>query len=493
VPPAPFLKPPPMPRFLTAYLAKLDSAYRYRTFLAGQKARLLAAICLLLAAFVVVNVAKNIWVQPPQVVPRITVNLIVGLAAVACLRSVMRGNLEKAGNRMTLATLFTVYGAVLIVGLTVKAIEPIGTGIQLLGFTFVFLLFAILFASRRVATIAFAVVLAGHVGYSVFILRWADVSPYGQFFTTAYLREGLLAMGLLFCLGITMIEMVETAHRHGEESLRQTQSANRNLERLEMEARALSERRREFMEIQREFVSMVSHEFRTPLTAIQGSQFLMEKLLKESVSLSPDAAEKAERWLNLQTTGIATLNKLVDQVLDLNRIDHMTSEAALAMLSPADVLKETASRFNDSMAMSRVVLTSELPPGYAASIDAGLVKVAAENLISNGLKYSGLEKSVHVRVYAEEEGWGFDVVDHGRGIPAADQENIFRPFFRAGNVGAVPGTGLGLAIAQRSVAFHGGRIEFESAEKVGTTFRLHFPAATGPIPKASSRSPFPAV
>src|SRR5580658_7959080 len=102
-----------MPRFFTAYLARLDSAYRFRTFLAGQKARLLAAICLLMAGFIVVNIAKNIWVRPPQVIPRITVNLIVGLAALACLRSVMRGNLEKAGNRMTLAIVFTVYGAVL--------------------------------------------------------------------------------------------------------------------------------------------------------------------------------------------------------------------------------------------------------------------------------------------------------------------------------------------------------------------------------------------
>jgi signal transduction histidine kinase len=482
-----------MPRFITFYLDRLDAAYRYRTYLAGQKARLLAAICLLLVAFVLANMAKNVWVHPPQIVPRITVNLIIGLISLASLRSVMRGNLETAGNRMILAVVFTVYGALLLVGSTEKATEPIGTGMQLLGFSSVFLLFAILFASRRVAVIAFAVVVAGHVGYYLFILRKADVSPTGQYFTSAYLREGLMAMGLFFCLGITMIEMIETAHRRGEESLRQTQSANRNLERLEMEARALSERRREFMEIQREFVSMVSHEFRTPLTAIQGSQFLMEKLLRESTSLSPDAADKAERWMSLQTTGIATLNKLVDQVLDLNKIDHMTGEAALAMLSPADVLNETVGRFNDSMAQSRVVLVNELPPGFAASIDAGLVKVAAENLISNGLKYSGLEKSVHVRLYGEAEAWVLEVVDRGRGIPLEDQASIFHPFFRAKNVGTVPGTGLGLAIAQRAAAFHGGRIEFESAVNAGTTFRLHFPTVTRPTSKPSSRSPFPAV
>ena len=449
-----------------------------------------------MVVFIAVNIAKNVWVHPPQVVPRITVNLILGLASIACLRSVMRGNLEAAGNRMTLFLVFTVYGAVLLVGSTEKAIEPIGTGIQLLGFASVFLLFAILFASRRVATIAFAVVLAGHVGYALFILRKADVTPYTHFFTSAYLREGLLAMGLFFCLGITMIEMIETAHRRGEESLRQTQSANRNLERLEMEARALSERRREFMEIQREFVSMVSHEFRTPLTAIQGSQFLMDKLLKDSANLSSRRrAEKAERWIKLQTNGIVTLNKLVDQVLDLNKIDHMMGEASLVVLSRRpDAAKETVSRFNDSMAQSRVVLVNDLPAGFAAPIDAGLVKVAAENLISNGLKYSGLEASVQVRLFAEPDGWVLEIVDHGRGIPPEDQVNIFHPFFRAKNVGTVPGTGLGLAISQRAAAFHGGRIEFESTVGVGTTFRLHFPAVMRQGAKGRPRArPFPAV
>jgi signal transduction histidine kinase len=464
-----------MPSPFSPYLARLDSAYRDRSFLVGQKARLLAAISLLVSAFVLFNIAKNAWIQPPQVVSRIAVNLIVGIASVVCLRSVLRGRLEAAGNGMALAMVLTVHGAVLLVGFTTKPMEPMGVAIQLIGFDLVFLLFAILFASRGVATAVFAVVVAGHVGFSLFVLREADHSTYGAFFASTYLREGLLAMGLLFCLGITMIQMIETAHRRAEGSLLQTQSANKNLEKLEMEARGLSERRREFMEIQREFVSMVSHEFRTPLTAIQGAQFLLERLLRDSANLSGDAAEKAERWLELQATGIKTLDKLVDQVLVLNRVDHMTSEAALVSLSPGDVLAETVGRFNDSMAKSRVVLRNELPPGYSASIDSGLVKVAAENLISNGLKYSGLEKPVQVRVYAEPAGWAVDVADQGKGIPPGDQANIFRPFFRAGNVGAIPGTGLGLAIAQRSVAFHGGSIGFESAENVGTTFTLHFP------------------
>jgi signal transduction histidine kinase len=180
----------------------------------------------------------------------------------------------------------------------------------------------------------------------------------------------------------------------------------------------------------------------------------------------------------LQTSGLDTLNKLVDQVLLLNRIDHMTGEASLEPLSPAIVLAETVAQFNDSMGGPRVVLHNDVPAGFTASMDSRLVKAAAENLISNGLKYSGLDKSVQVHVYTEPEGWAVEVVDQGMGIPRDDQSKLFQAFFRASNVGTVPGTGLGLTIVQRAVNFHSGRVEFESVEGAGTIFRLHFPSAS---------------
>jgi signal transduction histidine kinase len=249
---------------------------------------------------------------------------------------------------------------------------------------------------------------------------------------------------------------------------------------LEHEARVLSERRREFLEIQREFISMVSHEFRTPLTTIEGAHFLLEKLLRESVSLGGPAAEEAEKLLRLHASGLSTLGRLVDQVLVLNRIEHMTPEAAMGMHSPGEVLAETVWRFNDSMATPRVMLSDEAPAGFTASMDPRLVKTAAENLISNGLKYSGLEKPVRVRIFAEPKGWAVEVADQGRGIPNGDHARLFSPFFRAGNVGTVPGTGLGLAIVRRAVDFHGGRIAFESTENVGSSFKLHFPSDAKP-------------
>jgi len=274
--------------------------------------------------------------------------------------------------------------------------------------------------------------------------------------------------------------MIGAAHARSEEGLRHLISLNENLERQEHEARVLSESRRELLEAQREFISMVSHEFRTPLTAIQGAQFLLDKLLQESANLSGPVSAETRKWLDLQATGLKTLAKLVDQVLLLKRTEHMTGEASFEELSPGTVMAETVQHFNDSMPGRRVELCDNLPPGYLASMDARLVNAAVENLISNGLKYSALGKSVLVSVCMEPDGWMVEVLDEGRGIPLAGQASLFRPFFRAGNIGTVPGTGLGLVIVRRAVDFHGGQIDFESREDEGTKFRLHFPKVARP-------------
>ena len=285
-------------------------------------------------------------------------------------------------------------------------------------------------------------------------------------------------LGFIFVAFITWVaalkRQVGKQTRQIQEALRESDHANKELVRLEHDVRTLSERRRELLEIQREFISMVSHEFRTPLTTIESTQFLLEKLLTTSASLSTSVAQNVAKWFNLQAAGLKALNKLVDQVLMLNRIDHMTGEASFEQLSPSVVLTETVARFNDSMDSPRVVLHDEVPTGFTAPMDARLVKAAAENLISNGLKYSALDRPVRVRVTTEGHGWAIEVVDQGIGIPQEDQTRLFHPFFRAGNVGTVPGTGLGLAIVKRAVDFHMGRVEFESSS-AGTTFRLHFP------------------
>lgn len=244
------------------------------------------------------------------------------------------------------------------------------------------------------------------------------------------------------------------------------------LRRMENEAEESSRRSHAFHVMQREFISMVSHEFRTPLTSIQGVHYLMAK--KADQLPQPHTADFA-RLLNLQDRALVTLKELVDQVLLLNRIEHMSTDTVPQPVPVADFVQRTVETLNVSLANQRIKADIDLPKDYAAALDESQMRAVLENLVSNGLKYSPDTQPVTVVVRTTGEHWSMEVIDRGRGIPEKDQAKLFRPFHRASNVGQVPGTGLGLTIVRRVVDFHHGSLAFTSEAGVGTTFTLTFP------------------
>jgi PAS domain S-box-containing protein len=229
--------------------------------------------------------------------------------------------------------------------------------------------------------------------------------------------------------------------------------------------------------MQREFISMVSHEFRTPLTSIQGVHYL---LAKKSEALPPKLHDDFKRLLGMQEQALGTLKELVDQVLLLNRIEHMSTDTVPRSVALEEFVRRIVTNLNVSLAAERIRLEVKLPEGYAAALDEGQVRAALENLISNALKYSPEQALVDVHVTEAGESWCVAVSDRGRGIPEADRQKLFQPFHRASNVGRVPGTGLGLTIIRRVVDFHQGTLDFTSEVGVGTTFSLTFPRLFAP-------------
>jgi PAS domain S-box-containing protein len=231
----------------------------------------------------------------------------------------------------------------------------------------------------------------------------------------------------------------------------------------------IARRRDEYLVMQREFVSMVSHEFRTPLTAIIGVQYLMSKSVAGAAG--PNMGD-FRRWLELQGQALGTLRELVDQVLLLNRIEHLAS-AVPQRLELGVFLAKIMNGIAVAPVNQRLQLELDLPAGFTVAVCETNMRALVENLVSNGLKYSAEIVSVHVG--ADEREWWLSVTDRGRGIPQKDQKKLFTPFFRAGNSGTVTGTGLGLTIVQRCASFHGGKVEVESREGQGSTFTAKFP------------------
>jgi signal transduction histidine kinase len=242
-----------------------------------------------------------------------------------------------------------------------------------------------------------------------------------------------------------------------------------------------------------EFVAGVSHELRTPLAVIRSAG---ENLADGVV----DDPAQIRRYGELVKGEGERLTRMVEQVLafagaqSAPRAEHLVDVAALV----EDVLQASAPLFESGGVQVEVQIEPRLP---AVTGDAGALRRAIDNLVSNALKYGGSAGWIGVRVRGEPAGSPREiqviVADRGLGIDPADQARVFQPFFRAASVTAaqIHGTGLGLSLVKSIAENHGGRVTLSSTPGRGSTFTLHIPVAAGsPAPlSAAEPSPYPSA
>jgi signal transduction histidine kinase len=233
--------------------------------------------------------------------------------------------------------------------------------------------------------------------------------------------------------------------------------------------RALSAEQ-ELGKLKSRFVSIVSHEFRTPLAVIGSSAEIMERYHER---LSPgQRAEHIEGILK----NVRRMARMMEDALLLSRLD---GSALVCRPQPLDT-GAFCRRLADEMSSAverRNPISLELGAGLeqAACLDETLLRHILVNLLSNASKYSREGEPVILRARREDDLVRFEIADRGIGIPQADQGRIFETFHRAENVGQIKGTGLGLVIVKRCCELHGGTIAFESEEGAGTTFIVTLP------------------
>lgn len=230
---------------------------------------------------------------------------------------------------------------------------------------------------------------------------------------------------------------------------------------------------KELGDLKTRFVSMASHEFRTPLATILA---LVETLSAYRHKLPEEQIEQRFDKIKDQ---VRHLKDIMEDVLMLARM-----QARRVEFNPVKLDLDTLARSVLDEFESRVDVKCRLE--YAVSegshevvLDRKLMRQIINNLVSNAIKYS-LEGNV-VRVYLEcaNSEVILKISDEGIGIPEADLPHLFEPFHRAANVGAISGTGLGLVITKEAVDLHGGTIAVESQQGVGTTFMIRIPIYTG--------------
>jgi PAS domain S-box-containing protein len=221
-----------------------------------------------------------------------------------------------------------------------------------------------------------------------------------------------------------------------------------------------------------DLIALVSHELRTPLTAIRGAVRLLESRL-------PDLGPGESRLLEMASRNVARLITLVNDLLEIERIESGAAELSLATVPAADLVADAMDSLGALADEAGLRVAASAGDGVTVRADRDRVVQVLVNLLGNAVKFSPAGGTISVDAVPAEGGMVlFGVRDEGRGIPAEKLESIFERFEQVepGDAREKGGAGLGLAISRAIVQQHGGRIWAESAPGQGSTFRFLLPA-----------------
>lgn len=308
----------------------------------------------------------------------------------------------------------------------------------------------------------------------------------------SYTRVRGSIMVMAFISDITLRKKAEEALKHSEEQLivyaaelekkvhSRTEALHKTIQELEVEVnerkkaeeevRRSLEKERELNELKTKFVSIASHEFRTPLSTVMSSASLISQYNERGDK------EKLAKHVQRIKTSVNHLTSILNDFLSLGKLEE----------GVIDIQKETIA-LNDFFASIHEDLAPTLKEGQSLEVtcdpavtevfcDSRILRNILFNLISNSSKYSQPGERIVLWCSATPEGLKFQVSDEGIGIPEEDQKHLFDRFFRASNAGNVQGTGLGLNIVKRYVDLLGGSISFQSIYGQGSTFTVIIPS-----------------
>ncbi|MBB3019380.1 PAS domain S-box-containing protein [Microvirga lupini] len=230
------------------------------------------------------------------------------------------------------------------------------------------------------------------------------------------------------------------------------------------------ERERETTNAYRSFVSMVSHQFRTPLAILDSSA---QRILRRGSALTQD--ELVTRVQKIRNAG-TRLTRLVDSVLNAAKLDAGTIELNPASYNLVDLVMDICERQREVSAQADIRFdVPDIP--VRVYCDGMLIEQVVVNLLSNAIKYSGASPVVEIKIWMDGSRAYCSVRDWGIGIPAEELPKIFERFYRASTASGIAGTGIGLNFAQRIMHLHGGEIQVESYEAAGSLFTFDLPIA----------------
>lgn len=225
---------------------------------------------------------------------------------------------------------------------------------------------------------------------------------------------------------------------------------------------------KELNELKSRFVSMASHEFRTPLSTILSSATLAQRYQE------PTQAEKRNKHLLRIRSSVQNLTSILNDFLSLDKLETGKIEANYAEFNFKELAEDLIETL-EPVCREGQEIRLQYEGGEEVNLDPHMAKNICLNLLSNAIKYSPEQKPIDFSLSNRAEGISIEVRDYGLGIPEEEQNHMFERFFRAKNVTNIQGTGLGLNIVKKYLDLMGGSIRFKSKEGEGTVFFIDIP------------------
>ncbi len=229
------------------------------------------------------------------------------------------------------------------------------------------------------------------------------------------------------------------------------------------------EKEKEVNDLKSRFVSMASHEFRTPLSTILSSISLLAKYN------TTEDQPKRDRHIDRIKSSVKTLTDILNEFLSLGKIEEGKVEVNAETFYLSEFINDLINEMNVLLKPNQNLLYTHTgnPLTY---LDSNLLKHVLVNLISNAIKFSPENATINIQTNINDEYTHIQINDQGIGIPKADQIHLFERFFRASNVTNIQGTGLGLHIVGRYVELLNGEINYTSELEKGSTFTIILPS-----------------
>jgi signal transduction histidine kinase/DNA-binding response OmpR family regulator len=240
----------------------------------------------------------------------------------------------------------------------------------------------------------------------------------------------------------------------------------------ESQIRIALQKANELNELKSRFISMTSHEFRTPLTTILSSVELIVKYFKKQET------EKFEKHVKKIKGSVSNLTELLDYFLSVEKLEEGRVELENSEFDIVKLFHEQINEMSDSTKTGQHLLFSSNIPLCIVKMDKKICRTILQNLLSNAIKYSGENTSVDVQFKKTDKHILLSVSDQGIGIPENEQQHLFERFYRAKNATNIQGTGLGLNIIKKYIELMNGRITFISEQHIGSKFIVEIPLIT---------------